>query len=411
MNSPLSHLAQITNARTKRISSYDRTGGNADRIVIAPHETVTIADIPGTGVIRHIWFTICHNDPMFLRNLVLRIYWDGRKSPSVEVPVGDFFGQGWGEIYEYAALPLCAAPRDGRSLNSYFPMPFAEGAIIEIENQSDIECDAFYYYIDYEEVDSVDGQGRFHAQWSRSIHYPSQGAENEWGMLDVKACNLTDTFNHPIIDTKGTGHYVGTNYYVDSPTPLWYGEGDDMWFIDGEDWPPSLHGTGTEDYFNTAWSPRTPYIHPYFGYPRVNKDETGWLGRTHVYRFHIEDPIRFSKSLRGSIEVGHADCLTSDTITVAYWYQTPCRRALKLPPASKRQNMPHIGEVEIHRWREAFRYLHGKAVWGNEPLPKKVTNALSKKAKKIKLSTPESEKAAKAEVKKQEKMLNRRKSK
>ncbi len=408
MNGPLSHLATLTSARTKRISSYDRTGGNADCINIPAGETVTIAEIDGPGVIRHIWVTISHPDPMYRRNVVLRMYWDGVRNPSVECPVGDFFGQGWGEHYNYVSLPLCASPREGRALNSYFPMPFADGARIEIENQSERKCDSFYYYIDYEKTDGLaDDQGRFHALWNRSIHTPSQGVENEWAMFNVQAANLTDEFNHLIVEARGRGHYVGVNYYVDSPTPLWYGEGDDMWFIDGEAWPPSLHGTGTEDYFNTAWSPTEHYLHPYFGYARVNGGETGWLGRTHVYRFHLEDPIRFSKSLRGSIEVGHADCLTADVVTVAYWYQAPpLRKLAKLPPVEKRQNMPAIGAVEMHRWREAFRILHGgKAVWGNENLPKKVEKALSAKAKKTKLYSPEAKRAAEDELKKQKRML------
>ena len=93
-----------------------------------------------------------------------RQLWDGAKNPSVECPLGDFFGQGWGEEYNNASLPLCAAPQNGRALNSYFPMPFADGARIDIENESEGECMAFYYYVDYEEHQSIDeSQGRFHA--------------------------------------------------------------------------------------------------------------------------------------------------------------------------------------------------------------------------------------------------------
>ena len=92
---------------------------------------------------------------------------------------------------------------------------------------------------------------------------------------------------------------------------MWYGEGDDMFFIDGEAWPPSLHGTGTEDYFNTSWSPKDMFSHPFYGYGRVN-DDVGWLGRTHVYRFHVVDPVYFDESLRFSIEHGHDNNLTLD---------------------------------------------------------------------------------------------------
>ena len=152
-----------------------------------------------------------------------------------------------------------------------------------------------------------------------------------------------------------------------------------MWFIDGEAWPPSLHGTGTEDYFNTAWGPKEHYLHPYFGAARINAGQTDWLGRTHVYRFHFEDPVRFDTSLRGSIEIGHANLLCADVITVAYWYQLPIVRATKLPPRAGRQNMPPIGAVEIHRWREAFRALHGRAVWGHEGLPPKLQRAIDRR--------------------------------
>ena len=133
---------------------------------------------------------------------------------------------------------------------------------------------------------------------------------------------------------RAQGHYVGVNYFVDCPTPLWYGEGDDMFLVDGEPWPGSLHGTGTEDYFNSSWCPKELYAHPYFGYARVN-GETGWLGRTHCYRFHLEDPVYFEKSLRASIEHGHANSLTLDLATVAYWYQTEPHKTFRADPAQR----------------------------------------------------------------------------
>ncbi len=397
-------------ARTRRISSYDRTGGNTDSIKIAAGETVTIAAIEGAGVVRHIWFTIAHNDPMHRRNMVLRMYWDGARRPSVECPVGDFFGQGWGEEYNYAALPLCAAPARGKALNCYFPMPFARGARIEIFNDSDQPCNAFYYYVDYEECKDVDGQGRFHACWRRTTNPPAPGVENEWSVIYAPAAeNLTDRHNHLILDTRGRGHYVGVNYYVDCPTPVWYGEGDDMWFVDGEAWPPSLHGTGTEDYFNSSWCPKELYLHPYFGYARVNEGQTGWLGRTHCYRFHLEDPIHFAKSLRGSIEVGHANYIMADVVTVAYWYQTPCAGVPALPPRAQRQNLPPISAVDIHNWREAFRQAHGgKGVWGNEKLPPRMQRALKARARRVSQTPPDAKRAAAAARRAQDAMLARK---
>jgi len=412
MNGPLTGLARLSNARSCRISSYDRSGGNADKIVIGPRETVSIATINGPGVIRHIWVTMEHADPMHRRAMVLRMYWDGNAFPSVECPIGDFFGQGWGERYNYVSLPLCAAPRDGHALISYFPMPFADGARIEIENESDQPCASFYYYVDYDELDApARDEGRFHAQWVRSLHQPPCGVESQLDSRRVWPPNLTDKFNHVFLNTRGRGHFVGLNYYTDSPTPLWYGEGDDMFFIDGEEWPPSLHGTGTEDYFNTAWGPKEPYLHPYFGAPRVN-GETDWFGRTHVFRFHLEDPVHFKKELRASIEIGHANCLAADVVTVAYWYQEKCVRAKKIPPVAKRMNMPKITALDIHYWRETYRWAHGgKAVWGTEGLPEQVKKECDRRLRAMQQSTGQSRGQAEHELKKQAAMLNPRKKK
>ncbi|MFW5863937.1 MAG: glycoside hydrolase family 172 protein [bacterium] len=415
MRSPLDTIAKFREGKTKRISSYNRTGGNADRIQIGPGETVTIAEMKGAGCIRHIWITIGHPDPMHRRNMILRAYWDGHDEPSIECPIGDFFGQGWGENYCYASMPLAAAPMDGKALNCYFPMPFAEGARITIENDSDEQCRAFYYYVDYESYDKLgEDIGRFHACWNRTLEAPPEKMENEWSTFAPQTDNLTDKFNHPIIDAEGRGHYVGVNYFVDCPTPMWYGEGDDMFFIDGEAWPPSLHGTGTEDYFNSSWSPKEIYLHPYFGYPRVNK-ETGWLGRTHCYRFHIEDPVIFESSLRGSIERGHANCLAIDLVTVAYWYQTlPHKPFNPLPNREGRKNLRAIGPRDIHIWREAWRQMMGGgALWGYEAMPEKFLKKLDKQAAsgRKKLAPKEAQKAAAEERKKQDKMLRGKKAK
>ncbi len=365
----LESLSMKRSHETKRISSFDRTGGNADRLTIEAGETATLADIKGAGIIKHIWFTISHPDRLYRRNLVLRMYWDGEEYPSVECPVGDFFGQGWGEEYAYASLPLAAAPGGGKALNCYFPMPFSKQATITIENESEKKCNAFYYFIDYEEHKKIPGdQLRFHAWYNQEITEPWKGDENEWASLRKPVDeNPTDEFNYLILDAKGAGHVVGVNYFVNCPSPMWYGEGDDMWLIDGESWPGSLHGTGTEDYFNSSWCPKEVYIHPYFGYPRVN-NTIGWLGRTHCYRFHIQDPIVFHKSIKGSIEHGHANCLTLELATVVYWYQKePHKIFPTLPSADQRAPKPEIGTVDIHRWREAWRQSKGGgALWGNE---------------------------------------------
>ncbi len=371
MTGPLSGIYTLKKGvRTRRISSFDRKGSNSDKIEIAAGETADLAVIPGAGIIKHIWFTLNTDDPFIRRNAVLRMYWDGEEHPSVESPLGDFFGQGWGEEYNFASLPLAAAPMKGKALNCYFPMPFGNGARITLENQSENEINSFYYYIDYEEHDVIsDEAGRFHAWWNRELTgvHPDEG-ENEWGVIGPQGNNLTDHHNYLFADIEGKGQFVGLNYFVDNPGPMWYGEGDDMWLIDGESWPGSLHGTGTEDLFNTSWSPNEIFLHPYFGIARI-PDKFGWMGRTHCYRFMLEDPIYFEKSLRASIEHGHNNNLTLDLCTVAYWYQTePHKMFPVLPLKEKRANMPEISVVDIHKWRHEWRKANGfsPVLWGNK---------------------------------------------
>jgi hypothetical protein len=374
---PLAGIATIVDARSKRISSYDRSGGNRDHIQIPPGETATLAEIEGAGIVKHIWITISSRDEQHRRNLVLRMYWDGQEHPSVEAPIGDFFGQGWGMKYNFASLPLAAAPRGGNALVCYFPMPFGAGARITVENQGPEEVGAFYYYVDYEEHDSMsEDQGRFHAWYNQEITAPESAfgdSENEWAILGETPKNPTDENNFVFAHIEGEGHFVGVNYFVNCPTPVWYGEGDDMFLVDGEPWPGSAHGTGTEDYFNQSWSPDEHFLHPYFGTARapgrLNDDPLfGWHGRTHCYRFHMEDPIRFKQSLRASIEAGHANVLTLEIASVAYWYQKlPGKPFPPLPPAEERKPLPLITTVDIHRWRDAWREkMGGGRLWGNE---------------------------------------------
>ena len=359
--------------KSLRISSFDTTGGNNDRLEkIAQGERRTLADIKGSGQITHIWVTIAPPPPTVSRHdIILRMYWDDEKSPSVEAPIGEFFGQGWNESYPMAALPLAAGPREGRAMVSYFPMPFRSRARIEIENDTGRAIDAFYYYVDYEQFPAGSlpaDTPYFHAWYNHELTEAQSYGENEWGVLGPEGKNPTGDGNYLVADIQGRGHYVGMNYYVHSPSPMWYGEGDDLFQVDGEPWPGSLHGTGTEDYFNTSWSPNTLYQHPFFGYARVN-GETGWLGRTHVYRFHLTDPVRFTKSLKVSIEHGHDNNLTLDLATVAYWYQLEPHKAYPaFPDRTSRQLMPTIGPSEIHRWRDAWRKSmgNGQKLWGNE---------------------------------------------
>ena len=355
----LSNLAAIRSYKSKRVSSFDRSGGNDDFICIGPGETVTLADLPGSGTIRHIWMTLSSKDENVRRNLVIRMFWDGQKHSSVESPIGDFFGQGWAEKYNFASLPLAATPREGNGLVCYFPMPFSVGAQLTLENESDLPVDSLYFYIDYEEmpVESVE-EGRFHAWYNQEITSPEStdgNVENEWTIFGPYPKNPSDKDNYIFCEAEGNGHFVGVNYYVNCPTPIWYGEGDDMFMIDGEPWPGSLHGTGTEDYFNQSWCPEEVYRHPFFGTAKV-PDKLGWMGRTHCYRFHVEDPIRFNKSLRASIEHGHANVLTLDLASVAYWYQSlPSKPFPRLPSAKERKPSPVTTPTDIHKWRDAWR--------------------------------------------------------
>jgi hypothetical protein len=358
-----------TNVKNRRVSSSDKTGGSDDRIInIKPGNKEIIFDVKGAGVINHIWFTIAPLPDKLNRNdIILRMYWDGNAFPSVESPIGPFFGQGWNERYNFSSLPLIAGPAQGTGLVSYFAMPFANGAKIEIENQTNQDISSFFFYVDYVEVPGLAKDvGRFHAWYNHELTDAAPEGETEWNVNGKIGLNPDGKNNYVFADIQGKGHFVGINYYVHCPSPMWYGEGDDMWYIDGETFP-RLSGTGTEDFFNTSWSPKEVFQHPYYGYPRVNND-AGWLGRTHVYRFFINDPVFFEKSLKGTIEHGGSNNMTLDIGTVAYWYQS---EAAPLPPApSKEARQPKsmIGPVELHRWRHEWRKSHGNGstLWGNE---------------------------------------------
>ena len=169
----MAELARIREGvHSERVSSYDTTGGNNDRIENIPTGTRrTIFDVKGAGMIDHIWITIAPPPEQLSRNdIILRMYWDGETEPSVEAPIGPFFGQGWNESYPFVSLPLAAGPVDGRGMVSYFAMPFSTGARIEIENDSGRAIDAFYYSIDYQRLDRLPREmGRFHAWYHHEL--------------------------------------------------------------------------------------------------------------------------------------------------------------------------------------------------------------------------------------------------
>jgi hypothetical protein len=338
--------------KSKRIGSYDKSGGNNDRLTaIKAGEKVTIMDVKGAGVISHIWFTIAPGADALSRNdIILRMYWDGNSFPSVESPLGPFFGNGWNEAYYLVCAPLSVSPGGGKSYVSYFAMPFSSGARIEIENQSDKEIRAFYFNIDYLEMKKLPRDcGRFHAWYNHEVTEP--------GTFGEKDKNITGHDNYVFADIKGKGQFVGVNYYINSPVTSWYGEGDEMIFIDGETLP-SIVGTGTEDFFNTSWCPKELFQHPYFGYPRVN-NQKGWLGRTHVYRFFIQDPFYFDKSCKFTIEHGHNNNLTLDLASVAYWYQEKASALARSFSKEERQPKPIIDSSNIKVWRNIWQIDKG----------------------------------------------------
>ena len=340
MTGPLAGLPVLTATRSRRASSWDRTGGNEDRFTIRPGAVAQLAEMNTPGVIRHVWMTVACTDPTHLRKLVLRMYWDGETEPSVETPLGDFFGLGHAQTRNFWSLPLQMSPEDGKSLNCWFPMPFS-AARVEIENEADADA-LVYYYIDYEETGADDELlGRFHAQWRRQN--PCDGVEEADLTNDEfinGGVNTTGDGNYVIVEAEGHGHYVGCNLAIhnlrDSGVEFnWYGEGDDMIFVDGEPFPPSLHGTGTEDYFNTAWSPTEEYSSPYHGI--VMAGAQNWAGKISLYRFHVEDPVRFQSSIKVTIEHGHANRRSDDYSSTAYWYQSePHARFPPLPAVADR---------------------------------------------------------------------------
>lgn len=324
----LGQLPFLRQYRSMRSSSWDTSGGNEDWWVVRPGQTVTLLAADKPGCVKHIWMTV-GNDDTFPRKLVLRAWWDGQGHPSVECPVGDFFGVGHGVLKNFVSLPLQMSPEDGRGMNCWWPMPF-DTAEVTLENQGDKAVNV-YFYIDFEEYGSPIGPdvARFHTQWRREN--PTSGWLKEKlgpeNYLDVwrQNPNLSDKGNYLVLEAKGNGVYVGCHLDIDCFQRQgndWYGEGDDMIVIDGEPWPPRLHGTGTEDYVCTAFGPTTEYSAPYHGIIlNSGNKEWHWKGKNSVYRYHIEDPIRFEKSIRVSIEHGHANKLSNDYSSTAYWYQ------------------------------------------------------------------------------------------
>ena len=317
----LGKLGEKQNYRSRRISSYDRTGGNRDSLVIEPGHTAVLAEIEGPAAIHHMWMTAAA-EPFYGRKLILRIYWDGEEAPSVEAPLGDFFGVGHGLNRNLKSLPISNSS-EGRARNCFWYMPFRWSCRVTLTNEGSRAVNAFYYYIDYREIpDLAPDAPYFHAQYRQEMP-PEKGR------------------NYLILDAVGSGHYVGCVFNVLQRSMGWWGEGDDMIFVDGES-EPSLHGTGSEDYFGGAWG-MSEDESLFYGCPLQEEDfQAG--SKASVYRFHIADPVPFRKSIRVTIEHGHANDRFDFLSSVAFWYQTePHNPYPQLPPVDRR--LPFAMEI------------------------------------------------------------------
>ena len=347
---PLDGLDRLKDFETRRASSSDANwrNGNADARPIAPGATLTVAELEGPGRIVHIWCTIAHADPYYSRMLTLRMYWDGESNPSVECPIGDFFGIGHGVDRAYNSMPI-RVTSDGRGRNCYWPMPFRKSARITVTNDSDKKCHAFYYYVDWQKHRRLpDDVAYFHAMYRQEF-----------------PCVMGR--NYLLADIEGRGHYVGTVQSVYMVSPGWYGEGDDFFFIDGEK-EPSLRGTGTEDYFCDGWGFREQ-AGVFYGTPLWEGYETGNRGT--AYRFHLPDPIVFRKSLRAEIEHKGSQTFPDGKVdgfierddlmsSVAFWYQIEPHKPWPPIPAGA-DRLPFHDQVLIKGHEAVARAKHSQA--------------------------------------------------
>ncbi len=334
-----SDMMTLTDTETARISSFNSTGGNSDYRPIAVGETLELAKIEDTGIIRHLYFSIW-GGKHYLRDLVLRAYFDGSEQPCVEVPFGDFFGLGHERTRFFTSLMVSVNPGDlgvfgTYGFNSYFPMPFSDGARLTLTNEGDEPVVAVWYQMEYEKMAQLpENSGRFHATWNRENPTKAVGENTNITLHD--GINDSGDENYVLLDAEGHGNLAGIFLNIDNTMGNWYGEGDDMIFIDGEAWPPSYHGTGTEEIFGGGAVPTDEYAGPYTGYYLIgNLDFTG---KVSMYRFYVNDPVRFKKSIRMTIEHGHANNISNDYSSTAFWYQNePHKPFNALPPAEARR--------------------------------------------------------------------------
>jgi hypothetical protein len=348
----LGNLGRLSDAKTRSISPENFTGEkgmagmstngpawHAARdlgqgwkvspfIVVPARGTVTLGEISGSGAIQQIWMTPAPLDKT--RFNILRFYWDGEKTPSVEVPLGDFFACGWGKYCQINSMPVCVNP--GSAFNCYWVMPFHKGAKVTLENLDDKPM-RLYYQINYTLTDVPADTGTFHAQFRR---VQQVGEKPEVTILD---------------GVKGCGQYVGTYLAWEVRSPGWWGEGEIKFFMDGDKTFPTICGTGTEDYFcgsynfeNHETKKYQTFTTPYAGLAQVLPPDVVYQPgqRFGLYRWHVVDPVRFKQDLKVTIQTlgwmadksGRYLPLKDDVASVAYWYQTePHAPFPPLPPA------------------------------------------------------------------------------
>ena len=338
----LGNLARLSNAQSRSISPENFTGekgkggmakvafpetrnvNNASRpardlgetwkvnpyIVIEPGETFTIAEMEGPGAIQHIWMT----PTGIWRYTIMRIYWDDETTPSVECPIADFFCMGWNEYAPLVSLPVCVNP--GSAFNCYWQMPFRKKCKITMENINPNEAMSLYYQVDYTLTDVPDDAAYFHAQYRRTRY--------------------NETSDFTILDgVKGQGHYVGVYLAWGLTNNGWWGEGEMKFFIDGDKKYPTICTTGTEDYFCGSYNfdrggKFIEFCTPYAGLCQVIRPDGAYRSqeRFGLYRWHIQDPVRFQKDLRVTIQDlgwrhdGRYLQQHSDIASTVFWYQS-----------------------------------------------------------------------------------------
>ncbi len=317
--------------RSKKFSSHDPTGGNHDWWEIKAGGEQEIFRATGAGAITHVWFTIAADSSLHLKELVLRAWWDGNDKPSIETPIGDFFGLNVADYVIFESQYLACSP--GQSLNCYFTMPYRRGARLTVTNEGRTDVGAFYSNIDYLEMDELPADALyFHAQYRQATPNTTQH------LADRK--NPDGSTNYVFCETRGQGHLMGVTLGVVQNAEGWMGEGDDMIFVDDPS-RPAIIGTGSEDYFLGSWNfggrqGARPFSHHQYGAPLIQSPErTG--GRYCCYRFHGDNPVTFTKYLKHTIEHGHANDRGDNFYSCCYWYQDkPFTDFPALPPVAQR---------------------------------------------------------------------------